>query len=139
MYSKFPNTYTKFTHLDTTFINKFTQLDIKFTDLDKEFYYLKVLTTGIHISTPCEPEKPAYFIKNRYQLTKNFPHQTKTSDTSTANPPHGINSQNIENMWTLKHEIISPKFYEIIIKNGLNGGMDLDVNNFYNRIKMSLH
>ena len=33
----------------------------------------------------------------------------------------GGHSTKIGGMWTLKHEIISPKFYEIIIKTKLKG------------------
>ena len=39
-------------------------------------------------------------------------------------------------MWTLKHEISSPKFYELLIKTELKRDTALDINNFYNHIKM---
>ena len=42
-------------------------------------------------------------------------------------------------MWDLKHEISSPKFYEIIIKIELKGDTSLDLNNFYNHLKMYLN
>ena len=42
-------------------------------------------------------------------------------------------------MWTIKHEIISPKFYEILIKKELKGDTDMELNNFYNHIKMCLN
>ena len=41
-------------------------------------------------------------------------------------------------MWTLKHEIISPKLYELLINKELKGDTALDLNNFYNHVKMSL-
>ena len=45
----------------------------------------------------------------------------------------------IGGIWTLKHYIRSPKFYELLIKTELKGDTDLDLKNFYNRIKMCLN
>ena len=42
-------------------------------------------------------------------------------------------------MWTLKHDIISAKFYELPIKIELKGDTALDLKNFYNHIKMCLN
>ena len=42
-------------------------------------------------------------------------------------------------MWTLKHEIRSPKFYVLLIKTELKYGTSLDLKNFYNHIKMCLN
>ena len=42
-------------------------------------------------------------------------------------------------MWTLKHEISSPRFYELLIKTELKGDTALYLKNFYNHIKMSLN
>ena len=42
-------------------------------------------------------------------------------------------------VWTLKHKIRSPKFYEILIKTELKGGTDMDLKNFYNHIKICLN
>ena len=42
-------------------------------------------------------------------------------------------------MWTLKHEISPPKFYELLIKTELKGYTALDIKNFFNRIKMCLN
>ena len=42
-------------------------------------------------------------------------------------------------MWTLKHEISSPKFYEILIKTELKVDTALDLKNFYKHIKMCLN
>ena len=42
-------------------------------------------------------------------------------------------------MWTLKHEICSPKFYELLIKIELKGDTSLDIKNFFNHIKMCLN
>ena len=42
-------------------------------------------------------------------------------------------------MCTLKHEITSPKFYELLIKTELKYNTDLDLNKLYNCIKMCLN
>ena len=42
-------------------------------------------------------------------------------------------------MWNLKHDIKSPKFYELIIKEELKGDTALDLKNFYNHIQMCLN
>ena len=51
-------------------------------------------------------------------------------------PLEGGHSTKIGGMWTLKHEISSPKFYELLIKTELKGDTALDLKNFYNHIKM---
>ena len=56
-----------------------------------------------------------------------------------ATPLEGGHSTKIGGIWTLKHEIRSPKFYELLIKTELKGYTDLDINNFYNHIKMCLN
>ena len=47
--------------------------------------------------------------------------------------------ENIGGMWTLKHEISSPRFYELLIKIELKGDTALDIKNFYNHDMMSLN
>ena len=42
-------------------------------------------------------------------------------------------------MWTLKHEISSPRFYELLIKIELKGDTALDIKNFYNYVNMYLN
>ena len=42
----------------------------------------------------------------------------------------------IGGMWNLKHEISSPKLYELLRKTELKGDTALDLNNLYNHIKM---
>ena len=54
-------------------------------------------------------------------------------------PPYGKTSRNIEDMRTLKHQIITPKLYELIIKGELKQDTSLYVNNFYSRVKISLN
>ena len=54
-------------------------------------------------------------------------------------PLDGGHSTKIVGMWTLKHDIGSPKFYELLIKIELKGDNDLDLKNFYSHIKMCLN
>ena len=42
-------------------------------------------------------------------------------------------------MWTLKHDIRSPKFCELRINTEIKGDTSLDPNTFYNHIKMCLN
>ena len=60
-------------------------------------------------------------------------------DNRRAPPLDGEHSTKIGGMWTLKHEIRSPKFYELLIKTELKGDTALDLNNFYNHIKTCLN
>ena len=39
-------------------------------------------------------------------------------------------------MWTLKYEIRSPKFYELLINTELKGDTAVYLKNFYNHIKI---
>ena len=48
----------------------------------------------------------------------------------------GGHSTKIGGMWNLKHEIRSPKFYELLIKTELKGDTALDLKNLFNHIKM---
>ena len=52
---------------------------------------------------------------------------------------YGGHSTKIGSIWTLKHDIILPKFYELLIKTELKGGTALDLKNFYKHIKMCLN
>ena len=56
-----------------------------------------------------------------------------------APPLEGGHSTKIGGMWTLKHEIKSPKFYELLIKIEIKGDTTLDLKNFCNHIKMCLN
>ena len=48
-------------------------------------------------------------------------------DNKRASPLEGGNSTKIGGMWTLKHEISTPKFYEILIKIELKGGTAMEL------------
>ena len=84
--------------------------------------------------------------KDKNDISKSSPDQKDTSTplvpTTTVqtnmkvSPLEGGISENIGGMWTLKHEIRSPRFYELLIKTELKGDTALDIKNFYNHIKM---
>ena len=72
--------------------------------------------------------------------TSTPPDPTTTVQTNKRDPPlEGGISENIGGIWTLKHEISSPRFYELLIKTELKGDTALYLKNFYNHIKMSLN
>ena len=66
-------------------------------------------------------------------------HNTVVLANRRAPPSDGGNYTKNGGMWTLKHDISSPKFYELLIKTELKGDTDLDPNKFYNHINMCLN
>ena len=82
-------------------------------------------------------------------ISKYSPYQKdspKAQDTTTvvpanrrAPPLDGGHSTKNGGMWTLKHDISSPKLYELLIKIELKVDSALDFNNFYNHIKTCLN
>ena len=81
-------------------------------------------------------------LKDKNNILKSSPAQKYTStppDPTTmvqtnrrAPPLEGGISENIGVMWTLKHEISSPRFYELLINIELKWDTALDLKNFYN-------
>ena len=72
--------------------------------------------------------------------TSTPPDPTTMVPTNMRDPPlEGGKSTKIGGMWTLKHYISSPKFYELLIKTELKGDTALDLKNFFNHIKMCLN
>ena len=67
----------------------------------------------------------ATFVVYQTNISKSSPAQKDTSTPpdpttvvltdSTSPPLEGVHSTKIGGMWTLKHEISSPKFYELLI------------------------
>ena len=51
----------------------------------------------------------------------------------------GLNSTKIGVMWTLKHDISSPKIYQFLINTELKGYTVLNLKNFYKHIKICLN
>ena len=64
---------------------------------------------------------------------------TAVPDNRRAPPMDGRHYTKIGGMWNLKHEISSPKFYELLIKTELKGDTDMGIKNFYNHIKICLN
>ena len=56
---------------------------------------------------------------------------TVVPDNRRSPPLEEGNYIKVGGMWTLKHEISSPKFYEILIKTELRGDTDLNLKKFY--------
>ena len=64
---------------------------------------------------------------------------TVVPDNKRGTPLEGVHSTKIVGMWTLRHEISSPKFYELLIKTELKGETALDLKNFFSHIKLCLN
>ena len=89
------------------------------------------------------------FMMDQTNISKSSPDQKDTStplDPTTLVPTNrrdpsleGGHSIKIGGIWTLKHEIRSPKFDEILIKTELKGDNDLDISNFFKHINMFLN
>ena len=88
-------------------------------------------------------------IKYHIKMLKSSPDKKdspKAQDPSTVVPANKKapqlecgHSKDIFGMWTLKHEISSPKFYELLIKTETKGDTALELMNFYNKINMCLN
>ena len=95
---------------------------------------LQVLTASMMNHTNISKSSPAH------KYTSTPPDPITMVPTNRQDPPlEGGNSTKIGGMWTLKHDISSPKLYELLIKTELKGETALDINNFFNHIKMCLH
>ena len=78
--------------------------------------------------------------KKRYNPQDSSKVTNKDLDNTKKSPPlEGDQYQKIGWMWTLKHEIISPKFYELLPNIYSKGENDIALKNFYNNIKMILN
>ena len=86
---------------------------------------------------------------DKKNISKSSPAQKDTStppdpttvvpNNNRAPPLEGVISTKIGGMWTLKHEISSPNFYELLIKIELKGDTVLDIKNVFNHIKICLN
>ena len=95
---------------------------------------LKVLTSFMMDQTDNSEFSPA----QKDTLTP--PDPTNVVLDNRRDPPLGEGySTKIGGMWTLKHEISSPKFYELLIKTEHKRDTSLDLKNFFNHIKMCLN
>ena len=72
--------------------------------------------------------------------TSNPPDPTTVVLTNRRAPPLECgHSTKIGGMWTLKHEISSPKFYELLIKKELKLYTAMDLKNLFKHIKVCLN
>ena len=82
--------------------------DEKLTKITED---LQKLTTCMMDQTNISKSSPAQ------KDTSTHPDPTTVVQTNRRAPPlRGGHSTNVGGMWTLKHEISSPKFYELLIK-----------------------
>ena len=61
------------------------------------------------------------------------------TDSNKAPTSEGRHYIKIDGVWTLKHDIRSPKFYEILKKIYLKGDTAIYLKNLYNHIMMCLN
>ena len=95
-----------------------------------------------------DPTSKVTPIMNQIKISKSSPDKKDWQNTQyptivipnnkRASPLEVGNSKKIGGMWALKHEIISPKAYEILINTELKGKIALELKNFYNHIRMCL-
>ena len=64
---------------------------------------------------------------------------TVVTANKKASPLEGGNSTKNGGIWNLKHEIISPKLDELLIKTEFRDKNSLYLKNFYNHIKICLN
>ena len=89
------------------------------------------------------------FMMDQTNISKYSPTQKDTSTppdptnmllTNRRDPPlEGVHYTKIGGMWSLKYEIRSPKFYELLVKTEIKGHTTLDLKNFFKHIKMCLN
>ena len=103
----------------------------KLTNLTED---LKAMIRSIMYQT----NNPKSFPAQKY--TSNHPDPITVFPANMRAPPlDGGHSTKIGGTWTLKHEISSPKFYELLVNTELKGDTDPDLKNFYNPINMCLN
>ena len=90
------------------------KIDSDFTKMNSGINKIKKMSTDMtsqkHISSPVNMDSPKYQDPDTVVSTnKKYP------------PLEGGNSTKHCDMWTLKHEISSPKFYELLVKTEIKG------------------
>ena len=89
------------------------------------------------------------FVMDQTNIPESSPTQKDTSTpqcpttvvpTNRRDPPlEGGHSTKVFCMWTLKHDIRSPKFYEILINTELEWDTALDLKNFFNHLNICIN
>ena len=116
---------------DMNTAEKQMKIDDKLTQFTENLHVLIELTidqTNISKSSPTQKDIS----------TPSYP-TTLVPTNMRAPLLEGGHSTKIGGMCTLKHEISSPKFYELLIKTELKVDTAMDLNNFFNHIKMCLN
>ena len=81
-----------------------------------------------------------YKLSPAHKDTSNSTKPTTVVPSKRRAPPlDGGHYTKIGGMWNLKHDISSPKFYELLIKKEPKVDTALDLKNFYNQINMCLN
>ena len=65
--------------------------------------------------------------------------ETLVPDNNKAPPPEGRTYTEIGVICNIEHDMISPKWYELLIKTQLKGNTALDLNNFHKQLKVCLN
>ena len=72
--------------------------------------------------------------------TSTPPDPTTVVPTNRRDPPlEWGHSTKFGGMWNLKHEISSPKYYELLIKTELKGDTALDLKKLFNHVNMCIN
>ena len=82
--------------------------------------------------------------KQHYPPVNMYMHKSHNTDTVVPTnkkvpPLEGVHYTKIGDMSTLKHEIISSKFYDFLLKTYRKEKTAMDHKNFYNQINMCLN
>ena len=98
------------------------------TKIDNIYKWMENIMDKFDNMSPNKVEtKNSQYCATEYRSNRNFP------------PLKGGHYNKIGVTWTLKHNISSPKFYEILVKTDLKGDTGVYINIFYNYIKMYLN
>ena len=104
----------------------------EFTKINTEFTNIKTTISQLLVQNQHSSLDKVDSLKSQYQ-------DTVVQANKKSPPLEDGKSMNIGGMWTIKHEISSPKLYELLIKTELKVDTALDLKNFYNHINMCLN
>ena len=105
---------------------------MKLTEYFKAMLASSITSITDHINTF------KYSPTQKYSPTPPYP-TTVVPDNKNSPPLDGGQSTKIGGIWTLKHEISSPKLYELLINTELKEDTALYLKNFYNHINICLN
>ena len=123
--------YEQFLIIQATVETNKQDNDEKLTNIIENLKFLTVFMMDQTNNSELSPSQ-------KYTLTPLEPNNLVLSNRRDP-PLDGGDSTKIGGMWTLKHEISSPKCYELLIRTELKKYTALDIKNFYNHIKICLN